>query len=199
MPVECEWAERQSIIPSRQPTRGLLRAGAAHNYKDKEPHCRIEPAHCVGSFGVQSVRRAVAISVGASALGQVSRRLECVARLGRQRGAGSPCRRPPGVTGPWQARVGACRAQRCLTPRSSGAPTAGHQGPPAGTVYIFCQQALASCRRRPLSSNVRHHKTRLWRLRQEVRRAAPRIKQPRRGIAAYSSRHSFICSASGKT
>ena len=42
-----------------------------------------------------------------------------------------------------------------LTPRSSGAPTAGHQGPGRGTVYIFSAQALASCRRRPLSSNVR--------------------------------------------
>ena len=31
-------------------------------------------------------------------------------------------------------------------------------GPPAGTVYIFCQRALASCRRRPLSSNVRQRK-----------------------------------------
>ena len=44
-----------------------------------------------------------------------------------------------------------------LTPRSSGAPTAGHQGPPAGTVYIFCRRALASCRWLPLSSNVRRH------------------------------------------
>ena len=44
--------------------------------------------------------------------------------------------------------------QCCLTPRSSGAPTACHQGPPA-VQYIFCRRALASCRRRPLSSNVR--------------------------------------------
>ena len=44
-----------------------------------------------------------------------------------------------------------------LTPRSSGAPTAGHQGPAGGTRYIFAVRALASCRRRPLSSNVRHH------------------------------------------
>ena len=42
-----------------------------------------------------------------------------------------------------------------LTLRSKGAPTAGHQGPPAGTVYIFCRRALASRCRRPLSSNVR--------------------------------------------
>ena len=43
-----------------------------------------------------------------------------------------------------------------LTPRSSGAPTAGHQGPAGGTRYIFANRALASCRCRPLSSNVRH-------------------------------------------
>ena len=44
--------------------------------------------------------------------------------------------------------------QCCLTPRSNGAPTACHQGPPA-VQYIVCRRALAACRRRPLSSNVR--------------------------------------------
>ena len=52
----------------------------------------------------------------------------------------------------------AVTARRCLTPRSSGAPTAGHQARSAGTVYIFCCPGLASCRRRPLSSNVRQRK-----------------------------------------
>ena len=42
-----------------------------------------------------------------------------------------------------------------LTPRSSGAPTAGHQAQVGGTLYIFTALGLASCRRRPLSSNVR--------------------------------------------
>ena len=55
--------------------------------------------------------------------------------------------------------VGARAGSRGLTLRSSGAPTACHQGPPAGTVYIFCWRALASCRRRPLSSNVRQHES----------------------------------------
>jgi hypothetical protein len=45
-----------------------------------------------------------------------------------------------------------------LTPRSSGAPTAGHQARAGGTLYIFTGPGLASCRRRPLSSNVRLHK-----------------------------------------
>ena len=44
-----------------------------------------------------------------------------------------------------------------LTPRSSGAPTAGHQAQSGGTRYIFASPGLASCRRRPLSSNVRQH------------------------------------------
>jgi hypothetical protein len=45
---------------------------------------------------------------------------------------------------------------RCgLTPRSSGAPTAGRQARAGGTRYIFTSPALASCRWRPLSSNVR--------------------------------------------
>ena len=51
-------------------------------------------------------------------------------------------------------------ARCCLTPRSSGAPTAGHQRPVGGTRYIFTARALASCRRHPLSSNVRPHRTR---------------------------------------
>jgi hypothetical protein len=42
-----------------------------------------------------------------------------------------------------------------LTPRSSGAPTAGHQARSGGTRYIFASPGLASCRCRPLSSNVR--------------------------------------------
>ena len=46
-------------------------------------------------------------------------------------------------------------ARRGLTPRSSGAPTAGHQARACGTSSILTGPGLASCRRRPLSSNVR--------------------------------------------
>ena len=46
-------------------------------------------------------------------------------------------------------------SRRGLTPRSTGAPTAGHQRPAGGTRYIFTVRALASCRRRPVTSNVR--------------------------------------------
>jgi hypothetical protein len=52
----------------------------------------------------------------------------------------------------------ATSAHGCLTPRSTGAATAGHQGPACGTRCIFTARALASCRCRPVSSNVRRHK-----------------------------------------
>ena len=45
-----------------------------------------------------------------------------------------------------------------LTPRSSRAPTACHQAPATGTVYIVCGRGLASCRRCRLNSNVRQRK-----------------------------------------
>ena len=54
--------------------------------------------------------------------------------------------------------AGRHQAQRCLTLRSKGAPTAGHQARAGGTVYIFTSPGLASRRRCPLSSNVRHPK-----------------------------------------
>ena len=50
--------------------------------------------------------------------------------------------------------------KRGLTPRSSGAPTAGRQARSGGTRYIFASPGLAPCRRRPLSSNVRHPNSR---------------------------------------
>jgi hypothetical protein len=53
------------------------------------------------------------------------------------------------------AEAPAHTAHRGLTPRSKGAPTARHQGPATGTLYIVCGRALASRRRRPLTSNVR--------------------------------------------
>ena len=48
-----------------------------------------------------------------------------------------------------------------LTLRSSGAPTAGHQAQAAGALHIVCALGLASCRCRPLSSNVRRRKGQL--------------------------------------
>ena len=48
--------------------------------------------------------------------------------------------------------------RRGLTRRSTGAPTAGHQAQAGGTRYIFTGPGLASCRRCPVTSNVRRHK-----------------------------------------
>jgi hypothetical protein len=62
---------------------------------------------------------------------------------------------------PTSVRCWACvgQAPMCrLTIRSRGGPTAGHQGPVGGTVYIFANRALASRRRPPLSSNVSRHR-----------------------------------------
>ena len=51
------------------------------------------------------------------------------------------------------------RAECCLTPRSSGAPTAGHASHQAlGLRPILRLLSGASCRCRPLSSNVRPHR-----------------------------------------
>ena len=92
-------AESQTTL--LQPGRGKASAAANRNYM--EPQCHIEPAHCVGSSGVQSVRGAAAAGAAASGLGQLRRRLEYAARHGRQRGAGSAWCVPRGITGPWQA------------------------------------------------------------------------------------------------
>ena len=64
------------------------------------------------------------------------------------------------------------QSHRCLTPRSTGAPTAGHQARAGGTRYIFTGPGLASCRRRPVTSNVRHRKASLVVLPQSQRLAA---------------------------
>jgi hypothetical protein len=52
----------------------------------------------------------------------------------------------------------ATAAHGCLTPRSTGAPTAGHQARAGGTRCIFTGPGLASCRWRPVTSNVRRRK-----------------------------------------
>jgi hypothetical protein len=87
---------------------------------------------------------------------------QSAARVGMAvRGVGAPalCARGTLLVALRSARVG-CRVRSAawpgLTPRSSGAPTAGHQARSGGTRYIFASPGLASCRRRPLSSNVRH-------------------------------------------
>ena len=67
-----------------------------------------------------------------------------------------------------------------LTPRSSGAPTACHQAPATGTVYILCGRGLASHRWCRLTSNVRRCPT---------QSANYMPKQPNSHFAARAWRH----------
>ena len=83
------------------------------------------------------------------------RRLECVARHGLQRGAGSLRCSPQELRGPWQVHLRRAPPGRCLTLRSRRGPTAGHQARATGTVYIFCVPGLAPHRWSRLTSNVR--------------------------------------------
>jgi len=75
-------------------------------------------------------------------------------RAGRRHGGRQQKLRSPRRSSLWYAGRG-------LTPRSSGAPTAGHKARSGGTLYIFASPSLASCRRRPLNSNVRPHQNTL--------------------------------------
>ena len=91
-----------------------------------------------------------------------------------------------------------------LTRRSSGAPTACHQARAGGTRYIFTSPGLASCRRRPLSSNVRPRRRDLFLFKMQLLGFASARHQPRllpRGAgllspvwrqAALASRHRFV-------
>jgi len=74
------------------------------------------------------------------------------------RGVGRTAVRPPDRECRPLTQRPSAEAQCCLTLRSKGAPTAGHQARAGGTLYIFANPGLASCRWCPLSSNVRHRK-----------------------------------------
>ena len=74
-------------------------------------------------------------------------------------------------------------ARRCLTPRSSRAPTACHAGPAGGTRYIFATRARASHRWCRLNSNVRQRRRHRASLQQSQRLSAW-AEQPQRGAAA---------------
>ena len=102
--VECGRTERHSISFIRQSNKGLVMTGAAHNNNGKGPQCHTATHNRAGNTGFQSVRRAAAFSTGPSSIGPLSRRLECAAHHGLQRGAGSTRSRLRGTTGPWQAR-----------------------------------------------------------------------------------------------
>ena len=126
--VDCGWTQRHSNSTFRQSRRALVRTGGAHSNKDNKPLCQIAKLRRSGNSGLQSVRGAAAANIGASTLGSRLRRLEYVARHHRRRGAGRLCCGPRGITGPRRPSVSAYRAQRCITLRSSGPPTAWRAG-----------------------------------------------------------------------
>jgi hypothetical protein len=83
-----------------------------------------------------------------------------------------PVARPKGSGHKWRAAGGTPRSSaaeraawsgRRLTPRSTGAATAGHQARSTGTLYILGSPGLAAYRCRPVSSNVRRLNARQWR------------------------------------
>ena len=69
--------------------------------------------------------------------------------------------------------------KRGLTTRSSGAPTAGHQARSGGSRYILASPGLASCRWRPLSSNVRPRRRNLPLSKMQLPCSASARHQPR--------------------
>ena len=89
---------------------------------------------------------------------------------------------------PSQPRSGQVHAERCLTPRSSGAPTAGHQARAGGTRYIFTSPGLASSRCRPLSSNVRPRRAASLVLHAQLRAATCPVFSLRRGTSRSACR-----------
>ena len=141
---------KQKAATRLQPSTGAVSAAEWRNYLG--PQCHSEQARCEKSLRVQPVRRAAICKI-TPGRGQLLR-FEFAGCYGRQRRAVSARYAPREITRPWQSISRTHRAQRCLTPRSSGAPTAGHQARSAAR-YILHSPGLASHRRRPLSSNVR--------------------------------------------
>ena len=125
-PQKSRRAKNQTTLP-QQPSR--VRLSTTANKNDMELPCQIERAHCVGSSGVQSVRRVAATSSAASSLAQFRRLLEYAARHGQQRGAGSSCGRPRGVTRPWQAKHQRSPSAAQPNPSLKARPNGGSPGP----------------------------------------------------------------------
>ena len=128
-PVGCGWTELHSISAEWQARQSLVRLALANGSNDMEPPCHIDPAHCVASTVVQSVRRAAAAKDGASSQGQLVRRLQTVACHARRRGARSTCGGPQGVTWPWQAQRLLSSGAVLPNPSLKLSPNGGPPGP----------------------------------------------------------------------
>ena len=105
-------------------------SGEELNTNDREPPCQVGLQHCVGSPGFRPVHRAAA-SFHAEIHGP-RRRLEDVARHGRQRGAGS-LRGSPGK----DSKVALLTSRRASLPNPSLTPSPNSKmpGPVCGAVH----------------------------------------------------------------
>ena len=156
--------------PSQSELRARLQAPveSAREGQARSPRPFTNGLQCIGSqcrfgaSGQDQARGAVAAMVLSRRVGLLKLLQESVSRSGPQRAAAGVWRRSPGGTKFFASlAASAHRAQRCLTPRSSRAPTACHAGPAGGTQYIFAIRARASHRWCRLNSNVRQRRKHL--------------------------------------
>ncbi len=126
---QCPCSQAGKIEP-RQVGRG--NGGESSKTNELAQQSQIEALHCVGSTEFQSVRRAAVASVFAYAA-SLGRRLEDVAHYIRQRGAGSNCCPPPGITRPRQVQRIAPR--RTSRPNPSLKRSANGRPPSPGRWY----------------------------------------------------------------
>ncbi len=145
------------MIEPRQMNRLISRSSKTRNTNDLKPQHQIEPVHCVGAAGFQSVRRAAAPRACADHGGH-RRRLEYLACGGQQRGAGSCCgsHREDSKTASLPTRR-ATMPNPSLKWSANGRPP----GPGHGCTHIFHGPGLVASRCRPLSSNVRRQNSAL--------------------------------------
>ena len=133
--VECGRTERHGISLIRQSNKVLVMTGSAQNNIDKEPLCDTATPNRAGNTGFQSVPRAAEFSARPSSIGPLSRRLECAAHHGLQRGAGSTRSRLRGTTGPSQARQQCTPGAVLPNPSLEARPNIKTPGPRSGAGY----------------------------------------------------------------
>jgi hypothetical protein len=170
--------KRQPPWPPSRPAKrgkGMNRPSPGSTESTTRSRCTNAGPQLRGESWLHPVRRAAATR--ATSFQHRLRRLECTAG---PRPVARSGQRPWRVTQNHQAGAvppvarTASKRGRGLTPRSSGAPTAGHLGPAGGTRYIFTGRAKASCRCRPLTSHVRRPNTTVFPLqtRKRIQRCA---------------------------
>ena len=135
--------QREPWRDSGTPTamRGLIKKKLQHVHRvcsgqelktnDWEPLCQIDPLHCVGTLGYQSVRRAARRALASSSRASW-RRLEYVVHHGLLRGAGS-LRSAPSM----DTKVSPLTSRRTSRPNPSLKPSPNSKmpGPVCGAVH----------------------------------------------------------------